>query len=265
MKKFAKVGESEITSAIVKDFTEKMLAHVKTDCIVVGGGPSGLVTARELAKKGFKVLIIEANNYLGGGFWLGGYFMNGLTVREPANEVFDEIGVPYKKAEEGLYLASGPHACAKLIAASLDAGAEIINLTKFDDVVLRENNRVSGIVINWSSVSSLPRQVSCVDPVAIESKVVVDATGHDASVVGCLAKRGLLQVKGMGAMWVEESEDMLVEKTGLVHPGLIVAGMAVSTVFGLPRMGPTFGGMLLSGKKAAEEAEKMLLKEAMMV
>jgi thiamine thiazole synthase len=92
----------------------------------------------------------------------------------------------------------------------------------------------------------------------MESKLVIDATGHDACVVTTLEERGLIKKAGFGAMWVEQSEDLLVEHTGEAHPGLIVMGMAVSTTFGLPRMGPTFGSMLLSGKKGAEIALEKL-------
>ena len=248
---FSKATEKDVTRAIVSEFAKEFEEHIENEVIVIGAGPSGLVAAMEFAKQGQKVLVVESNNYLGGGFWIGGYLMNKVTVRAPANEVLDEIGVPYKEVADGLYVADGPHACSKLIATACDAGVKILNMTKFDDVVLRDG-RVCGAVINWTPVSALPRALTCVDPVAIESKLMIDATGHDAVVVRSLEQRGLVDIKGFGAMCVEESEDAVVENTTEVYPGLIVTGMAVATTFGLPRMGPTFGGMLLSGKKAAE-------------
>ncbi|MDP2744155.1 MAG: sulfide-dependent adenosine diphosphate thiazole synthase [Dehalococcoidia bacterium] len=255
---FAPVGEKEVTQAIVGSFLRQFEQYASSDVIIIGAGPAGLVAGKELATHGSKVLIVERNNYLGGGFWIGGYLMNKVTFRAPAQKVLDELGVPYEEASKGLYVADGPHACSKLIAAACDAGVKFANMTMFDDVVLRQGNVVAGVVINWTPVSALPREITCVDPIALECRLVIDATGHDACVVKRLQDRELIKMKGFGAMWVERSEDLVVEHTGEVHPGLIVCGMAVTTVYGLPRMGPTFGGMLLSGKRAAEVAAHQL-------
>jgi len=257
MAMFQKVSEAQISKAIVSEFSKWFEDYIISDVIVVGGGPSGLIAARDLAKEGFKTLVVESNNYLGGGFWIGGYLMNTLTFRAPAQKVLDELGIPYKEVDEGLFTADGPNACSKLISAACDTGIKILNMTKFDDVVYR-NKRVEGAVINWTPVSALPRQITCVDPISLESKVVIDATGHDAWVCRSLERRHILKLADFGPMDVNSSEDLVVEKTGLIHPGLIVTGMAVSTAYGIPRMGPTFGGMLLSGRKAASVAKDML-------
>jgi len=259
---FHSVSEKDVTKAIVTGFLRQFEQYADSDVIIVGAGPSGLMAGKELAKKKLKVLIVERNNYLGGGFWIGGYLMNKVTLRAPAQEILKELGVPYELATEGLYTADGPHACSKLIAAACDAGVKFANLSIFDDVVLREGNRVAGVVINWTPVSAMPREITCVDPIALECRVIIDATGHDACVCKKLEERGLIQTVGFGAMWVERSEDLVVEHTGEVHPGLIVTGMATSTVYGLPRMGPTFGAMLLSGKRASEATLRVLKKVA---
>ena len=117
-----------------------------------------------------------------------------------------------------------------ILALRCDAWVKILNLTKFYDVVLR-NNRVEGAVINWSPVSALPRAITCVDPIALESKFVIDATGHDALVSKSLEKRGLLKMQTYGPMDVVSSEAQVVEKIGEIYPGLYAIGMAVSTVF----------------------------------
>jgi sulfide-dependent adenosine diphosphate thiazole synthase len=254
---FSEVSESEITRTITSMFNDTLQEYSRSDVIIIGGGPAGLTAGRELATNGIRTLIIEQNNYLGGGYWVGGYMMNPVTVRAPAQLVWDELGVQYKKINDNLYATWGPEACSKLISATCDSGVRFLQLTKFDDLVLK-NKRVGGAVVNWMPVSALPRNVTCVDPIALESRLVIDASGHDSVAVKRLMQRGLVDWKGMDPMWVEGSEDAVVEYTAEIYPGLVATGMCVTETFGLPRMGPTFGSMLLSGKKAAVVAMSKL-------
>jgi len=94
-----------------------------------------------------------------------------------------------------------------------------------------------------------------VDPIFISAKAVVDATGHEVEVISVAARKIPelnIVIPGERSAYSEIAEQLTVDNTGMVAPGLYATGMAVTEVKGLPRMGPIFGAMVLSGKRVAE-------------
>jgi len=253
-----KIDDVVVTKLIFERFAEKFRDNMEVDVAVAGAGPSGLTAARYLSEKGKKVVVFERKLSPGGGMWGGGMTFPVIIVQEESKNILEEAGVKVVDEKKGYYSADSIEATAKLCAAAIDAGAVILNAITVEDVLLK-NNQVNGFVINWSSVEIAKLHV---DPLSIRAKYCVDATGHAAEVCRIVERKvGKLstptgRVEEEKSMCAEIGEQTVVENTKEVYPGLFVAGMAANTVYGAPRMGPIFGGMLLSGKKAAEEILK---------
>ena len=124
-----------------------------------------------------------------------------------------------------------------------------------EDVIFKAN-KVSGVVVNWTPVL---REGLHVDPLNVLSQFVIDGTGHDSEISKVVARKNGIRldtptgaVAGERSLDVVEGERAVVDGTKEIYPGLYVCGMASSAVSGTPRMGPIFGGMLMSGKKVAD-------------
>lgn len=237
----------EISKVILETFFQKLESLLDLDVAIVGAGPSGLAAAYELAKKGKKVAIFEERNAPGGGIWGGGMMFNEVVIEKELEAFLRELDVRYKSTPNYLVVDSC-HFASALIYQATKVGATICNNVSVEDIAL-QGGRVCGVVINWGPVKKLGLHV---DPITVRALYVVDGTGHPANVVSLLVKRGLLEKKTEFPMNAEEAERFVVAKTGEVFPGLFVSGMAVCEVYGGPRMGPIFGGMVLSGKKVAQ-------------
>lgn len=248
------LNEVTITRAILDTYFKKIKDALDIDVAIVGGGPSGLVCGYYLAKAGKKVAMFERKLAVGGGMWGGGMMFNEIVVQDAAKTIVDEFGMKSEKYTEEYFTIDAIEAVSALIYNSVRAGLKIFNLVSMEDVVFK-NGKVCGLVINWTPVEQNRLHV---DPLTIHSKYVLDATGHPAEVVGVLIKKmGVKLNTSTGGILGERSMDAdmgeihTVENTHECFPGLFVSGMAANAVYGGYRMGPVFGGMLLSGKKAA--------------
>jgi thiazole biosynthesis enzyme len=248
------LDEVIITKAIIDQFCKKLTAHLETDIAIVGGGPSGLVAGYFLAGAGKKVVLFESKLSVGGGMWGGGMLFNEIVVQKAALPIMNEFGISCREFQKNYYTADSVESISTLISRAVKAGLTIFNCISAEDVLMRKS-RVTGLVLNWSAVEIAHLHV---DPLAVRSQFVVDATGHETSVVKLVQNKvpGKLKtpsgkIEGEKSMWSDKAESLTLRNTREVFPGLYVAGMAANATFGGPRMGPIFGGMLLSGEKIA--------------
>jgi len=252
--------ESQITRAIITAYHEKLLGRVAGDVVVVGAGPSGLVAATALARRRMSVTLLEKRLSPGGGIWGGAMAMNEVVVQDEALAVLEEYTVDHQSVGNGLHVVNAIELASALSLKAVQAGVVVLNLTFAEDLCVRQG-RVTGVVANRSGVGeTLP-----IDPISLEAKAVLDATGHDAALVQMLRRRKLIQgpaaEQSEGPMDAALGESFVVERVTEVYPGLWISGMCVVATLGGPRMGPIFGGMLLSGKRAADLIAETLSNE----
>ncbi len=249
------LNEITITRAIVERFSQKFLEYTEVDTAIVGAGPSGLVAAYFLAKAGKKVAIFERKLSVGGGMWGGGMMFNEIVVQKEGKEILDIFNIRTEEYQPDYYTADAVESITTIASYAIRAGAKVFNCMSVEDVMIREN-RVTGLVINWSPVEMTGIHV---DPLTIRARNVVDTTGHANEVLRVIERKADMKlntetgkVMGERSLWADKAERLTIENTKKICPGVFVAGMSANAAFGGPRMGPIFGGMLLSGKKVAE-------------
>lgn len=186
---------------------------------------------------------------------------NEIVVKDEAKQVLDEFGVKSRLYEKGYYLADSIDAVSTICSKAAHAGLKIFNLISAEDVMAK-GKRICGLVLNWTAVEMANLHV---DPITMQAKFVVDATGHAAEVVHIVEKKSGLKlntktgkIMGEQSMYADLGEKTIVKNSKEVCPGLYTCGMCANAVFGAPRMGPIFGGMLLAGRKVARELVKSL-------
>lgn len=189
--------------------------------------------------------------------------MNEVVVQDAGKAVLDDLNVKSRPYRDEYHTVDSVYLVSSLTERAMSAGLTVFNSFSMEDVVLHDD-KVCGLVLNWGPVHRLDWPV---DPICVHSRYVIDATGHPSSVAAVLVKKMGVRlatetggIVGERSMDAEKGEMQTPENTVEIYPGLYVSGMAANAVCGGYRMGAVFGGMLLSGQKAAWEILKKLGK-----
>ena len=164
---------------------------LKTDVLVVGGGPAGIGAALGAARTGVKTLLIESCGFFGGvAAWSLGMPINQMRPeRKPRSEIHElVIEKLLAYGDQAIYIGQHQLYCNVdyLKVAVLDALDEVgckylVHLSAADALV--EGNRVTGVVVSTKQGLA-----------TISAKVVVDCTG-DADIAYFAGAETMMETK----------------------------------------------------------------------
>ena len=211
------IDDVTISRAITESFMKEFLDAMDVDVAIVGAGPAGMTAAYYLAKAGRKTVVFERSLRVGGGMPGGGMMFNSLVFQEEGKGILEEFGIRSKRFEEGYYIADSLETVATICSKAIQAGAKIFNLIGVEDVMIREGDRIEGLVLNWSAVSLANLHI---DPLSIRSKLVIDATGHATEVCHILTRKNgpklntkTGEVIGEKSLWAAVGESAIIDNT----------------------------------------------------
>ena len=210
-------AENIITAAIISKFSEKLLNGLKLDVAIVGGGPSALVAAHDLAAAGLKTAIFERKLAPGGGTWGGGMLFNEVVVQDEALNILDDFNISHKKLEtaDGYHTLDSVEMASGLIFGALKAGAKLFNCISVEDLVFK-NGKVNGLVINWTPVERLGMHV---DPLTVIADNVINGTGHPSEILNLAVKK--LKSSSIPPPAISSAKNPCGSKTAKLQPSKI--------------------------------------------
>jgi len=245
---------------------------ISTDVLIVGGGPSGLATAIELANslkkkgQGKRIVLIEK------GSSIGSHILSGAVIRP---KVFEDLltqeefdGIPFDSKvstdvtvklnesgemelpfhppymnNEGNYIASLAQVCKYLAEIAEAKGVEIYTGFSVDDMIYDENGKVAGVKTKDTGVDhNGEKQKNYQEGTIVEADITILAEGT----------RGSLTKKVVDRFNLDSGKNPQIYSLGVkeiwkVPEGNIEAG-AVYHTFGYPLEDKSeFGGGFIYG------------------
>ncbi len=254
-------SEAMLSRIIIEKAIEKLNKLVDVDVVVVGSGLSGLTSAWFLALNNLNVVVVDTELGFNRGIGYNNTVLPVALIEEgEALEIAKSAGIRTYIGSNGIYVIDPLETYFRIALKALESGAYIWLGVEVTDIITRGRSdelRVHGVMVNQL------KQLSG-EPLYIYSKAVVDATEYNARIVKLLVERHpelKLNIPGMSSCNIVVGDREIIEKTGMVVPGLYVVGGSAATLYNINRTGALISNLLISGRKVALQIAEDLGRE----